>query len=816
MGSSCWLKQGMPRRPDGVIHPASSFTRGVIMASVHNVPHWPSRRGSQRVGRTATATRILSATELRRHDESLMSRKTDPACHRILVIDDDAALAQDLRKLLAGPPESKTVPAPVQPRLSGGTEVARTAFQIEAARSGSDAFTRAVRAIAHARPYAMVFVSARRLPGGDVVRTVGRLWRADAHLQFALVGAHAFVAREFLARRLGSADRLLALGEPLSSTAIRHIEGVLAAKWRTGAPAASWIDPVEQRADALDEANILAINGPVVFYRLRGEPALPLLEISHDIIRFGHDRDAVLASPAGLPGLVDPRDWPEVEAVMARVLDRRVTQATVEFRLRTGDGNCRWVENRFIPVRDADGRLIEVEGLMLDLTGKRAAEASVVSLAGTDVLTGLIDGVAFAHRVRHAIAAAGRGAIPFAVLHLGLDHFGSVNDTLGRPVGDRLLQEVAKRLTACAGERDLVARVGDDEFAVLQAEASEPVDAGVLAQRIRTALAAAWYFGGSEVRMTASIGVCPYVQGSGGAQEMLGLADLALQRARRTGGNRYCFPSGELDETVRERMTLAEEICGAADRGELELHYQPEVELSSGNIIGMEALVRWHHPTRGELAPDDFMPVAEHAGHMATLGHWVLEQACRQMRAWRDEGIAPLMVTVNLSWCELLRGEAFVRDVAGTIAKWRLAASDLEFDVTEATLTRLTWAHNNVLSALRKLGVKIAIDGFGDEFATFDYVRNCEVNHLKIARSVVQRLASDPAGAATIQAIVNLAREAGMGVIAQGVETEQQRLFLADTNRATKAQGFHFSRAVSGAQAGALLRQGHITESSRR
>lgn len=237
------------------------------------------------------------------------------------------------------------------------------------------------------------------------------------------------------------------------------------------------------------------MNGPFVFYRLRGEPALPLLEISHEIIRFGHDRDAVLASPAGLPGLLDPRDWPAVEAAMARVLDRRVIQASVEFRLRTGDGHYRWVENRLIPGRDVDGRLIEVEGLILDLTGKRAAEARIAWLAGTDVLTGLADGVAFTHRARQALAAAGRGAMPFAVLHLGLDHFGSVNDTLGRPVGDRLLQEVAKRLTACAGERDLVARVGDDEFAVLQAEAAEPVDAGVLAQKIRTALAAAWCFG---------------------------------------------------------------------------------------------------------------------------------------------------------------------------------------------------------------------------------------------------------------------------------------------------------------------------------
>ncbi len=718
--------------------------------------------------------------------------------------------------MLTGSPDRKSLPAPIQAILSGGMEGVDTVLRIDAARSGRDALTRVVRALAHARPYTTVFVSVRRLPGRDIFRSIARIRQADPHLQFALVGAHAAAAREVLARRLGSADRLLTLGEPLSPTAIRHGERVLVAKSRPANATAAWLDPVRQRTDALDEANSLAINGPVVFYRLRGEPALPFLEISHDIILFGHDRDAVLASPAGLPGLVDPRDWPRVETVMARVLDRRVTQASVEFRLRTGDGNCRWVENRFVPVRDVDGRLVEVEGLILDQTGMRAAEAGIAWLAGSDVLTGLADGVAFRHRVRLALAAAGRGAVPFAVLHLRLDHFGSVNETLGRPVGDRLLQEVAMRLTGCMGERDLVARVGSDEFAVLQAHAAEPVDAGVLAQRIRNALAAVWRFGGNEVHMTASIGVCPYAQGSGSAHDLLAQADLALQRARHTGGNRYCFPSAGLDRAVRERTALAEDLGTAPDRGELELQYQPEVELSSGNIIGMEALVRWHHPKRGLLGPDDFMPVAEQAGLMATLGRWVLEQACRQMRAWRDEGIAPLMIAVNLSWSELLSGEAFVRDVAATLTKWQLAPTDLEFDVTEATLTRLAWARNDVLRSLRRLGVKIAIDGFAGEFGTFDYARKFEVNHLKIARSVVQRLASDPAGAATILAIVNLAREAGMGFIAQGVETEQQRRFLADTNRATKAQGFHFSQAVSGAQAAVLLRQGHIAESPRR
>jgi len=572
---------------------------------------------------------------------------------------------------------------------------------------------------------------------------------------------------------------------------------------------------VEARIEALDEVNVSVENRPVVFYRLRGEPALSLAYLSHDIVRFGLDRDALLASQARITNLVDPRDRMRVEAAMARVLERNCDGASVECRMQAGDGTWCWVENRLIPVRDRHGRLIEVEGILLGMDGKEATEELFARLAGTDALTGLANRATFVHRLRHALAAAQRGAAPFAVLLLDIDQFGAVGNMLGHAVGDLLLRDVAMRLTACMGKLDLVARLGDGEFAVLQTEAGEPSAAACLAVKVQHALAAAWHPGANDVPVTASIGVRSYVADDTDVHALLAHADLALQRARQEGGNRYRFHADALDHAVRERMTLADDLAGAIDRGELELQYQPEVELSSGNIVGMEALVRWHHPRRGLLNPDDFMAIAEQAGTMSAIGRWVLDRACRQMRAWRDEGVAPLMIAVNLSLCELASGQAFVRDVGETIERWRLAPSDLEFDVTEATLARLAWAQNDVLQALRKLGAKIAIDDFGNEYASFDYVRTLRVNHVKIARSVIQRLTRDPEGAAAIRAVVALAHDAGIGVIAQGVETEQQRAVLADTNRATKAQGFHFSKPVGAAEATALLRQGHTAGSVR-
>lgn len=287
-------------------------------------------------------------------------------------------------------------------------------------------------------------------------------------------------------------------------------------------------------------------------------------------------------------------------------------------------------------------------------------------------------------------------------------------------------------------------------------------------------------------------------------------ADLALYRSKDEGRNQYHFHSDELDKEVLDRVTLAGEIRRAIDQGEFELQYQPQIELSSRNIVGMEALVRWNHPTRGLLAPGLFIPIAEKTGTIIALGHWVLDQACRQMSLWRQEGLTLPVIAVNLSLLQLKTGQDLVRDVRQILAKWGLAPSDLEFDVTEATLAQLTWMHNDVLPQLRQLGVKIAIDDFGGEYSSFDYVRAYGVNHLKIAQSFINRSTNDAECAATVRAIVNFAHDIGIAVIAQGVETEQQRVLLTSTDSMTQAQGFHFSKAVAADRAGDLLRQGRI------
>ena len=734
---------------------------------------------------------------------------------RILLVDDLPTIHESFRKILSPTPVTTDLDAD-EAILFGhqSTDKVSVRFEMDSAYQGAEALEKVRASRLAGLPYAMAFIDMRMPPGWDGVETVERLWLEEPRLQIVLCTAYSDYSWTQVLTRLDVRDRLLILKKPFDAIEVYQFANALTTKWQMTEQAAFKMNRLEEAVEArtreLSNANIIVQNSPVILYRMRGEPSFPLIYVSHNITKLGHDPQTLLASPSWAQSLIYPGDRAKVGEAMTRVLEKDAEGASIEFRLCAGDGALRWVENRYVPVRDKEGRLIEVEGIIIDITERKAAEEKITLLARTDGLTSLANRATFTERLSQAYAAAQRGALAFAILYLDLDKFKPVNDTYGHPVGDLLLQQVAQRLKNCTRESDLVARLGGDEFAILQGEMGEPANAGALAAKIQTALALPFLLNDNEISISVSIGISPYVPGNAGADAMLVQADLALYRSKDEGRNQYHFHSDDLDQEVLDRVTLAGEIKRAIDHDEFELQYQPQVELSSQNIVGMEALVRWNHPTRGLLSPLLFIPIAEKTGTIVALGHWVLDQACRQMSVWRNEGLALPLIAVNLSLFQLKSGHELVRDVTETVAKWGLAPSDLEFDVTEATLSQLTWTQNEVLPQLRQLGVKIAIDDFGSEYSSFDYVRAYRVNHLKIAQSFINRSTSDPESAATIRAIVNFAHDIGIVVIAQGVETEQQRDLLTSTDALTQAQGFHFSKAVGADRASALLRQGRI------
>jgi diguanylate cyclase (GGDEF)-like protein len=481
--------------------------------------------------------------------------------------------------------------------------------------------------------------------------------------------------------------------------------------------------------------------------------------------------------------------------------------AAVEFRMRASDGTYRWMESHYTPLRDAGGRLLEIEGILTDITEKKEAAEKIMALARTDALTGLANRATFIDRLCQAFAAAKRGANPFAILYLDLDRFKDVNDTLGHVAGDVLLKSVAERLKGCTRETDLVARLGGDEFAILQSDLIDLANAGALASKIHDVLAVPYPFGDTEMHTGTSIGISLYMSETAGPDEMLTQADLALYRAKDEGRDQYCFHTADLDHEVRDRVALANDLRQALERGELELYYQPQVELATGRIVGMEALIRWNHPKRGLLIPGDFLPIMDKTPLAVTLGQWVLDHACKQMGAWREAGIAPPNLAVNLSLGQLQTGDNFVRSVTQTLTKWGLSPKDLELDVTESMLAHVTLHKNSVLDRLQALGVKIAIDDFGTQYSSLDYLKTYRVSRVKIPRPMLDDAMQDPGASAMVRAIIGIARELGIEVIAQGVETEAQRDLLICVPSTTKVQGFYYSAPVPAVHATELLQQ---------
>jgi diguanylate cyclase (GGDEF)-like protein/PAS domain S-box-containing protein len=537
----------------------------------------------------------------------------------------------------------------------------------------------------------------------------------------------------------------------------------------------------------LADANTIVQNSPTILYRLRAEPGFPLLYISNNIAKFGYDPAALVRTPHWSRALVDPRDRAMVAATMARILEPGAKGDAIEFRLRTGAGEVRWAENRYTPRRDENGLLLEVEGIVMDITDRKAAEAEIALLARTDSLTGLANRATFLERLRQSFADAARGAKTFAVLYLDLDHFKPVNDTLGHAAGDQLLHEVAERLEACARDTDLVARLGGDEFAVLQADSDEPVGSAVLAGRILHSLAQPFTIEGSEVNISASIGICPHTPLSFGPDEMLAQADLALYRSKEQGRGQYRFYSEDLDRDVVARVRLAADLRKALDAGELELYCEPQVELTTGAVADMKARVRWHHPARGLLMPDDFVPLLEKTATGAALGHWLLDGACKELCRRRNAGSVSRAVAVDLRFTQLENGDQTVDDVRGTLSKWGLAPSDLELDVTEETLAKVTLTRNDTLSRLHEFGVRIAIADFATKCSSFEYLRAYWIGRIKLSQPFISEALVDPGRAVTIHAVVQLARESGIGIITEGRETQAQRaLLLASTQAPQK------------------------------
>jgi diguanylate cyclase (GGDEF)-like protein len=425
---------------------------------------------------------------------------------------------------------------------------------------------------------------------------------------------------------------------------------------------------------------------------------------------------------------------------------------------------------------------------------RKAAEARLEQLAQFDSVTGLPNRNLLRERLEHAIAQSRRHNRGAGVLYVDLDRFKLVNDTHGHHVGDELLRHVGRRLQDCVRRDDTVSRLGGDEFAVAIADLAHADDAALVAQKIIDAFGAPFDLGGRETFITASIGVATFPNDGDSAEALLKCADVAMVRAKDVR-NTFIFYTAELNARAASKLQLNSDLRRALERGEFLLHYQPKVRLASGEMIGMEALIRWQHAARGLVPPLEFIPALEDSGQILAVGDWVLEEACRQLAAWARAGLRTVPVAVNLSARQFRRRD-LDRVIQELLAEHAVSPGMLELEITESSLMDDPTDAVRQLQALREAGLRISVDDFGTGYSSLSYLTRLPVSTLKIDRAFVNAAISEPDSAAIVRMVIDMAQRLRFDVVAEGVESERHVEFLRQ-HGCEQGQGYHFGRPVA-------------------
>jgi diguanylate cyclase (GGDEF)-like protein/PAS domain S-box-containing protein len=463
------------------------------------------------------------------------------------------------------------------------------------------------------------------------------------------------------------------------------------------------------------------------------------------------------------------------------------------FRICAKNGSERWIEHVCKPVFDGAGEFRGVRGSLRDITDRRLAEQKVHFLTHRDTLTGLPNRALFAELLTQSILYAESSQGSFALLFLDLDNLKTVNESLGHRLGDQLLTEVAGRLQAVLPGRDAIARVGGGEFnIIIEHDESVPID--LTAQRIIDALAAPYLLDGKSVYIGASIGIALYPADGRDAETLRSSAEAALHQAKAQGKGTVSFFCPELTRRAKHRLALDAELRAALERNELLLYYQPQIDLASGRIVGLESLLRWQHPERGMIPPYEFIPLAEESGLVVRLGDWVLREACRQIKRWSEAGLTPRHTAVNVSAVQLSRGH-LIDSVKAALAETGIRPEQLELEITESCVLMERDRSFKALAELSALGVRLSIDDFGTGYSSLSYLQQLEVHKLKVDISFVRGMTTNSGNASIVKAIIALGHSLGLEVIAEGVEEPAQASYLRSLH-CDVIQGYLISRPI--------------------
>ncbi len=500
---------------------------------------------------------------------------------------------------------------------------------------------------------------------------------------------------------------------------------------------------------------------------------------------------------------INPVDIPAVRKAIANTVESR-RPLNIAYRINTASGSEIMVSSQGELESDEYGRPSIIIGATIDITARSKAEEEIHLLVNYDTLTGLPNRNLLNDRLQQAIANSSRSEQVVGILFLDLDRFKSINDSLGHKAGDQLLRIVAERLRSCIRESDTLARLGGDEFVLILSGTISEDGITTAAGKILAIIAEPFMLEGREIYLTASVGIAVYPVDGEEVHTLLKHADLAMYKAKEMDRNNFQFFSSDMNIKVMEKMVLENALRRALERMEFELLYQPQVDTRLKTIVGFEALLRWHHPDLGLISPDKFIPLAEETGLIIAIGEWVITTACKQAKIWKDMGL-PVRTAVNLS------GRQFRTDLDQTVRsilmETGIEADLLELEMTESILMKNAAQNMQLLKSLSALGCIISIDDFGTGYSSLAYLKNFPVGRLKIDRTFVRDITTNPDDVAIAKVIIDMAHTLRMRVTAEGVE-EIEQLDLLSAYGCTEVQGFFFSRPLNAENATKLLKEG--------
>jgi diguanylate cyclase (GGDEF)-like protein/PAS domain S-box-containing protein len=620
-------------------------------------------------------------------------------------------------------------------------------------------------------------------------------WMSSAHLTTSVIvfSSEGAIDAAILALRRGAIEFIRKSAEP--EELVRTVAHVLRRRFLEREN--SLITAQLEQSERLHR--FLVENSPDIIYTLDAEGRFRFVNSRTEVL-LGYSHDELVGQHYSV--IVDERDRDAARFAFAerRVGDRATSNFEIRLRCKN-DQVCHFESRAIVAILSSQGiyqpeaeqsaqRFIGTSGVLRDISERKKAEETITFQAFHDLLTGLPNRVLFRDRLDMAISQAKRRNSRVGLMYLDIDRFKLVNDTYGHAEGDELLKQFTQRVRNCLRVSDTMSRQGGDEFTVLLPDIAQVESAQTIAEKITSELRLPFHVAGKEFRTTASIGIALYPDDGLTPEELLRNADIAMYQIKSRGKNGYLCYTPEMNKNHLERVDLDNEIRDALKTQAFELHYQPQFRVSQNRVIGFEALIRWRHPTRGLLGPNNFIPAAEENGLIVALSDWVLDEACRQLKEWQEQGFSGFIVAVNLSPLEFERAD-FVQRILDPVRRHRLDASRLEVEITESLLMNDAEEIISKVNQLRAHGIRVSIDDFGTRYSSLNYLRRFAVNTVKIDQSFILDLKHPGDASPVISAIVGIARGFGLSVLAEGVETDLQKCIVRDLG-CDDMQGFYF------------------------